>query len=239
MADMEKKKISELDSASSINLLDYFEVSEPQNGGQSYESKNITIEQLRNYIFESAFPVGSIYMSVDSEFNPHNKFGGDWELFAQGRTIFGVDGNTDDSNSSYKEAWGKPLKEGGSSTLTLDENTMPAHRHNETIYTNVDKGAIEFAIRHPYDPNDSVSPSIYIPEGRGAASKRGSTHHWNTGTVCKSQSPSSGDNYKNGDKISIKLPAIQTSVTIAENGSGADISLYPPYVTCYIWRRTA
>lgn len=238
MADMPKKKISELDELTGILMNDYFEVSEPQNNGLSYESKSMSIEQLRNYIFASAFPVGAIYMTSSSSFEPNSVFGGTWERFAQGKTIFGVDGDKSGKSQSYIEQWCTPLAEGGAESMTLDDSTMPQHRHDVNIYTEVDKGAIEFGVRHPYDPNNSFTPSIHVKSGRGAVSARGSSHHWNTGTVCKSQPASDGDQNEKGDSVSIKLPGIQTTTTVNDNGSGNAIPLYPPYITCYIWRRT-
>lgn len=238
MADMPKKKISDLTSISSVLMNDYFEVSEPQNNGQNYESKSMTIEQLRNYIFASAFPVGAIYMTTNPGFDPNNVFGQKWERFAEGRTIFGVDGDKNGKSKEYINTWCTPNVNGGAESMTLDTNTMPQHRHNIDIYTEVDKGAIEFGIRHPYDPNNSFTPSLHVKDGRGAVSARGSGHHWNTGTVCKDQPASNDDSTKKGDTVSIKLPGIQTSVTVNDNGSGNEIPLYPPYVTCYIWQRT-
>ena len=240
MADMEKRKISQLTQVSSINLSDRIEVSEAQNNGQSYESKNMTITQLRDYFFAQAFPIGSIYMTMNVNDNPQNLFGGTWDRFAQGKTLFGVDGDLKDKDDTYKNQWGKPGQEGGNATMTLDTNTMPQHRHNVSINTKMDSGAIEFGVRHPYDPNNSVTPSIYIDDSsKGFAKKYGSNHSWNTGTVCKDQ-PSVEQ--RKGDQVSIKLPGIQTETTVIENpvnpSATNDISLYPPYITCCMWIRT-
>jgi len=239
MADMEKKKISQLTQVNSVNLSDRIEVSEAQNNGQSYESKNMTFAQLRDYIFIQAFPIGSIYMTMNVNDNPQNLFGGTWERFAQGKTLFGVDGDLKDKDDNYKKQWGTPGQEGGNTTMTLDTNTMPQHRHNIAVNTKMDSGAIEFAIRHPYDPNNSITPSIHIDRSdKGVVTKHGSKHTWNTGSVCKDQ-PTTGSTA--GDQVSIKLPGIKTETTVMENpttGATNEISLYPPYVTCCIWRRT-
>lgn len=239
MADMEKRKISQLTQVSSINLSDRIEVSEAQNNGQSYESRNMTISQLRDYFFEQAFPIGSIYMTMSAGDNPQNLFGGTWTRFAQGKTLFGVDGDLKDKDDNYKKQWGQPGQEGGNTTMTLDTNTMPQHRHNIAINTKMDSGAIEFGIRHPYDPNNTYDPSIYINNSaKGVVKIHGSSKPWNTGTVCKDQ-PTIED--RNGDNVTLKLPGIQTETTVKENpttGSTNDISLYPPYVTCCIWLRT-
>jgi len=240
MADTPKKKISQLSAVSSVNMADYFEVAEPQNNGASWVSKSMTIEQLRNYIFQAVFPVGALYLTLNST-NPTNLFGGTWELYAQGRTLFGVD--TAEGDTNFKKKWGSAGKTGGveGGNLVLDENTMPQHRHNLTAKTVANKGAIEFGIRHPYDPNSTdptkaMTPSMWLPgDDKGAVVSHGSPHTWNTGTVTKSYP----NGKEKGDKVTIKLPSIETTVDIQENGSGSAVSVYPPYVTCYIWRKTS
>lgn len=68
-----------------------------------------------NYILDNVYPVGSIYMSVNSA-NPKNLFGGTWEQI-QGRFLFGM-------NSSYPAG-----STGGEITHKLTNEEMPAHAH--------------------------------------------------------------------------------------------------------------
>lgn len=72
-----------------------------------------------------AYPVGSVYISISSNFNPNTSFGGTWERFGQGRTLIGEgtgnDGSTsmtftaNDTGGEYKHK------------LTVDE--IPSHSH--------------------------------------------------------------------------------------------------------------
>lgn len=71
-----------------------------------------------NYILDNVYPVGSIYMSVNST-NPANLFGGTWEQI-QGRFLFGM-------NRSYPAG-----STGGEITHALTIDEMPNHNH--TIY---------------------------------------------------------------------------------------------------------
>lgn len=71
-----------------------------------------------NYILDNVYPVGSIYMSVNST-NPKNLFGGTWEQI-QGKFLFGMD-------SSYPAG-----STGGEITHKLTTDEMPEHGH--TIY---------------------------------------------------------------------------------------------------------
>lgn len=66
------------------------------------------------------YPVGSIYMSVNSA-NPSTYFGGTWVAWGSGRVPVGV--NTSDSDFNVVE------KTGGEKNHTLTVNEMPSHRH--------------------------------------------------------------------------------------------------------------
>ena len=71
------------------------------------------------------YPIGSIYISVSSTFNPATAFGGTWEriedtfLLAAGSTYAG--GTT-----------------GGSATVTLTEEQMPSHTHFQQFQSDTD-----------------------------------------------------------------------------------------------------
>lgn len=82
----------------------------------SLESNQLFFQTLgSNYILDNVYPVGSIYMSVNST-NPTNLFGGTWEQI-QGRFLFGM-------NSSYPAG-----STGGEITHKLTNAEMPAHAH--------------------------------------------------------------------------------------------------------------
>ena len=66
------------------------------------------------------FPVGTIYLSVDST-NPAAWFGGTWVSFGTGRVLVGVDPNDADFASAQLT--------GGEKRHTLTVNEMPAHSH--------------------------------------------------------------------------------------------------------------
>ena len=68
-----------------------------------------------NFILDNVYPVGSIYMNVNST-NPGTLFGGTWEQI-QGRFLLGM-------SSSYPAG-----SQGGEATHTLTVDEMPAHSH--------------------------------------------------------------------------------------------------------------
>lgn len=72
-----------------------------------------------------AYPVGSVYISISSNFNPNTSFGGTWERFGQGRTLIGEGTGNDGSTSMTftANATGGEYKH----KLTVDE--IPSHSH--------------------------------------------------------------------------------------------------------------
>ena len=72
----------------------------------------------------SAYPVGSIYMSVNAT-SPADIFGGTWERI-QGRFLLSA---TDNGNSGASQAAGNT---GGEATHTLSKSEMPQHNHTFT-----------------------------------------------------------------------------------------------------------
>ena len=82
----------------------------------SLQSNQLFFQTLgSNYILDNVYPVGSIYMSVNST-NPKNLFGGTWEQI-QGKFLFGMD-------SSYPAG-----STGGEATHKLTQGEMPKHNH--------------------------------------------------------------------------------------------------------------
>ena len=73
----------------------------------------------------AAYPVGSIYMSVNST-SPNSLFGGTWARFANGRCLVGVNESDTDFSSAQKTGGEKEH------SLTIDE--MPSHNHKIKLY---------------------------------------------------------------------------------------------------------
>ena len=84
---------------------------------------------INNMILNAVYPVGSIYMSINST-SPATLFGGTWEAISQGRTLVGVGTGTDINGDSM--TWTAEA-EGGEYLHTLTVNEMPSHSHS-TVY---------------------------------------------------------------------------------------------------------
>ena len=81
---------------------------------------NVQDETSPDIDFDQIYPVGSVYISVNST-NPSTLFGGTWEAFASGKTLVGIDTQQSEFNTVQKTGGEKKH------TLTIEE--MPSHSH--------------------------------------------------------------------------------------------------------------
>lgn len=85
-------------------------------------SNNIKyIDKKISDLLNMFYPVGSVYETMDSSFDPNKKWGGTWERI-KGRVLVGVDENDDDFKTANKV--------GGEKTHKLSISEMPSHSHS-------------------------------------------------------------------------------------------------------------
>ena len=96
-----------------------------------------------------AYPVGSVYISISTNFNPNKSFGGTWERFGQGRTLVGEGTGNDGITSKTFTAnstgglYINPVyrKDIGylyyGALLNQNGNQMGVHDHNEQMKTEI------------------------------------------------------------------------------------------------------
>lgn len=141
-----------------------------------------------NFVLDNVYPVGSIYMNVNST-NPETLFGGTWEQI-QGRFLLGVSG-------SYPAG-----SQGGEAKHTLTTSEMPSH-----------------------DGHLSAGIAGGTPYGKGNYK----------GFLKSDVMTSYGDggrgwNVHAGNEIHPASEAV---------GGGQAHNNMPPYLSVYIWKRTA
>ena len=176
---------------------------------------------IKNEIVNLIYPVGSIYMSVSST-SPATLFGGTWVRWGNGKVPVGIDTSNSNFNTTEKTGGSAtssytPSGTVGSHTLTASQ--IPSHKHSvsitksgahtHTIYS-MDKGKNDgTAMRLGTSAN--YDNTIYgVPSG-GA----------HTHTVSEtSVGGGSGHNH-------------------TFSGSAGSVSTLQPYITCYMWKRTA
>ena len=202
----------------------------------------------KNRIWETVYPVGSIYTSVNST-NPGELFGGTWEEFGQGRTLVGM-GSNGTTNYNIVE------KTGGSETKTIAVENMPAHTHSVSAFNTGNQSANHTHTLPAFntDSKGSHSHTVRFAEDGGIVSGNlwMSTPASTTAHVQKngpyggsSGTPTTGDAGAHTHYVSAKntgansanhhhqVPAHNTNST----GSGTALNTQDPYITVYMWKR--
>lgn len=172
-------------------------------------------------MFNLIYPIGSIYMSAIST-NPSVLFPGTtWVAWGAGRVPVGVNGN--DANFNAVE------KTGGQSTVTIGSNNLPPHNHgiNDPGHghtTDLGNYKIPATTNNIIDGEiSSLSGNISMPAVQGSVASAEWSQYEGT-----SLSPSES---KTG---------ITTQNAYGNAGGGTDaITNLQPYITCYMWKRTA
>lgn len=190
-------------------------VSETDNMFEVSEDWDVKVygKLLKDYIqqFSSAiYPVGSIYMSVNST-NPSTYFGGTWVAWGSGRVPVGI--NTSDTNFSTVE------KTGGASTVTLTTSQMPSHTHTFTgsSATTNSNGA------HTHTLN--LNKTAWSGTG-GSRVVVDSTDY----TALTNNKTSSNGAHTH---------TLTAKGSNANTGGGGAHTNLQPYIVCYMWKRTA
>ena len=154
-------------------------------------------------LLDMIYPVGSIYMSVNSS-NPGSLFGGTWEAYAQGRVLIGAGTGTDSRSEQKTFAAGST---GGEYNHQLTVGELASHGHSAS-------SSSSGAHTHTYK------------------SRNMSGYNWDQGNGVTSSS---------GSKA-ITIPSAGThthTITVNSAGSSTAHNNIQPYISVYIWRRTA
>lgn len=157
------------------------------------------------------YPVGSIYTNATNNTNPATLFGfGTWVSFGAGQMPVGF--------SSGDPLFGTAGNTGGSRDATL-----PTHNHNASTAA----GGAATGTINGGNPGDFGG----FQSGTGVLSATGSAQP-------NRPQGSSGTN-GNLPTMSLSIPTHTHSVTVDAAGSSATNANLPPYITVYMWKRTA
>tara|TARA_R110001632_G_scaffold77028_1_gene174376 strand:+ start:14 stop:1117 length:1104 start_codon:yes stop_codon:yes gene_type:complete len=168
-----------------------------------------TVSDSNGNIAAAAYPVGAIFMAVVAT-NPGTLLGfGTWSAFGAGKTLVGFDGSDSDFDAAEET--------GGAKTITLSEANLPAHKH--FLFAN-----------HSMDSNtDSDWARI-----NNSATGNGTN---NSASIEYFQSSGSDDfKYRIAFDDANAAPTLHPS---SATGSGTAHSNMPPFITVYMWKRTA
>ena len=226
ISNLQTKKFQDLQTETDISKVAYFYAEDSETN-----MCRSTLEAIHKYIMKSCneaikasintfYPVGTIYMSA-TNINPSTFLGGTWEAWGSGRVPVGVDES--DPNFDTVE------KTGGASTHTLTIDQMPSHTHDQNSHTHK-----QSAHSHGAGNGSSYYFSTYTgtrsTELIGSISGDG----WEISQVAE-------DGIWNGSKNTATATATNNATTATNKNTGGDgaHNNLQPYITCYMWKRTA
>lgn len=161
------------------------------------------------------YPIGSIYTNATDDTNPSTLLGfGTWSRFGQGRVLV--------SQDSADTDFGGIGATGGSKRETLTESQMPSHSHPVDPPSTATSTGGNHTHGLPGDPvftSGSGTQRTYLSGGSGQQLR------WSVGGV---QAAGSHNH-------SVDIPAFDSG----SKGNGQSHNNLQPYVTVYVWRRTA
>lgn len=162
-------------------------------------------------ILNLVYPVGSIYMSANNV-SPQTFLGGTWVAWGAGRVPVGVSSSDTDFNTAEKT--------GGEKTHRLSVDEMPWHDHSGTNST------VETMTIHTRPTGGTL-----LPLGIGTYTVK---YDVNEQTQDYMVSPAGGQtlDVENGT-------VINSQYGVCPNGSGVAHNNLQPYITCFMWKRTA
>ena len=207
-------------------------------------NKEYVDTQIQNILLKM-YPVGSIYMSIVNT-NPSEYFGGTWVAWGSGRVPVGVDTNDTAFNTVEKSGGAKTYYYEHGHTVnshthtmshnhtinshshttanhTLTVNEMPSHMH-PVIFAN---SANSILVNRGFGRPPLVNNIDFTSNADATTDVGGNQphNHGNTGGTRLTTNTSSISN----------TGAASPTVTMASR----DIGTLQPYITCYMWKRTA
>ncbi len=170
-------------------------------------------------IVDAIYPIGSIYISVNSV-NPANFFGGEWEEI-QNRFLIGA--GTLPAGQT-----------GGSSRVTLRVENIPSHSHtvnahNHSVPQHTHSATAQVSGAH----NHEVYIRTDISTG-GSAQRTGGSNNYST-----TQETTWGGNHTHNIIIQSNLPNNTGTASPGTNyvGGGQAFDILPPYLAVCMWKR--
>nr|DAI18285.1 MAG TPA: baseplate protein [Caudoviricetes sp.] len=176
-------------------------------------------ELMKGRIWKECYPVGSIYMSVNST-DPSTLFGGSWERIQD--TFLLASGNSYGAGST-----------GGSANAAVVRHTHVAQEHTH----------IQNPHTHGTNLGDNIGFATYTHDSgvermKVASSSSSKRYTFASKPSGSNSAAASGLNWSSG--LSEARPYIG-SETVQINNTGVDGAgkNMPPYLAVYVWKRTA
>ena len=182
------------------------------------------------------YPVGSIYMSVNNA-NPGTLFGGTWERI-QGKFLLGASsGHTAGST-------------GGAESVTLTQAQLPAHTHSVQAHTHSVPNHTHTVPAHTHTATCSSAGVHHHEIRRTMNAASGSARYALEGATNVVKPTLDAGAHTHTITVNSKA-AFSTNSTgscttgsggsgnTGSTGSGSAVGIMPPFLTVYMWKRTA
>lgn len=211
--------ITQLQTDNGNNNGDIYLIDSPRgftgNGQQTLygQVKDDTIIDTGYNNLDQIYPVGSIYMSVNTV-SPSFLFGGTWEKL---QDVFLLGANNNNLGTT-----------GGEQTHTLSVNEMPKHNHTQNAHTHTQNS-------HGHSPGSGRN-FMTAPTGSGWGEETGGSIS-GSGKYFVYSSSKSHNVYLAGSGNTTATNQ-STVATNKENGGGQAHNNMPPYLAVNIWKRT-
>lgn len=194
------------------------------NGNQTVEGNmtvkgNLTVENggqiignLAKMIFDQIYPVGSIYTTENSNFDPNDSFSGTW-VRIQGKFLWSAE-ETEVSKTT-----------GGRKELKLAINNIPAHVHD---FTSTEASVTVSGGEHSHD--------VYVTNGHISGYNNNTTMRSNGNDGNQKVGYTTGGGHTHTATVKVNGSIGKTG---SGKDDPDAINIMPPYYTVYAWRRTA
>lgn len=186
-------------------------------------SNNIKyIDKKISDLLNMFYPVGSVYETMDSSFDPNKKWGGTW-VRIKGRVLVGVD-----ENDAYFDV---PEKTGGYKKPSIKVENLPSHSHDVKVGVTINETKLEGGANNIAGQDAKWGVTA---QGNGIVTNKGDTNGFYPSTR------KTTEKYHDGFWINATHKhTASTTVSCASTGGGKGFEVLQPYITCYIWKRTA
>lgn len=215
-------------------------------------------------IMLSVYPVGAIYTSTVST-SPATLFGGTWAAFGAGRVLVGFNGSDTDFNASEKTGGAKThtlttdempshthTQNSHNHTQNAHTHTQNSHNHTQNAHTHTQDPHNHTQNAHShtqdsktwmndataYDTRPSGSSGYYAGAGLKTYNTGGTTATNNATTATNQNTTATNIATTATNQNTTATNNATTAVNQSTGGGGAHNNLQP-YITVYMWKRTA
>ena len=203
-------------------------VKKTSDGAYSIDTTTYISTSALSSLMLAMYPVGSIYISVSST-SPAVLFGGVWSAFGAGRVLVGYDSGDSDFNTAEKI--------GGEKTHTLTTAEMPSHTHTQNAHTHTQDAhthgpgtlAGYYKMRDTDDSGTAVWGSEAFLYSAFDTNSTAGAVVINSGTTASATATNQSATATN-----------QSATATNQSAGGGDAhNNLQPYITVYMWKRTA